>query len=287
MDSIKTNISSDPNERLQAILNKIQTIQSNVASINTEMESLRISIDQNEQTRLRLSSIKNIDIKDLTKRHKQLSKQYEQLTASKEMLSDLSMQYQSLQSQHIQVQQKLKSLQDAYQQYLNTMEEITKHTVLDNKYKIISEATSSTKGKPVYAIKDTMHQALQISNRLLNVMYDGEIELLPPIIDETSFTLPFRCGINTSDDIKTGSQSESTLLSLALSMSLASMLTHYNVFLLDECDGYLDTSMRDAFVTMLQDIMTTLKMDQMFIISHSIQPGQYDHIVHVIDISHD
>jgi ABC-type molybdenum transport system ATPase subunit/photorepair protein PhrA len=72
-----------------------------------------------------------------------------------------------------------------------------------------------------------------------------------------------------------------------LSMSLASMLTHYNVFLLDECDGYLDTSMRDAFVTMLQDIMTTLKMDQMFIISHSIQPGQYDHIVHVIDISHD
>jgi DNA repair exonuclease SbcCD ATPase subunit len=223
----------------------------------------------------------------LTKRHKQLSKQYEQLTASKQMLSDLSMQYQSLQSQHIQVQQKLKSLQDAYQQYLNTMEEITKHTVLDNKYKIISEATSSTKGKPVYAIKDTMHQALQISNRLLNVMYDGEIELLPPVIDETSFTLPFRCGINTSDDIKTGSQSESTLLSLALSMSLASMLTHYNVFLLDECDGYLDTSMRDAFVTMLQDIMTTLKMDQMFIISHSIQPGQYDHIVHVIDISHD
>lgn len=287
MDSVKTNISSDPNERLQAILNKIQTIQSNVTSINAEMESLRTSIDQNEQTRLRLSSIKNIDIKDLTKRHKQLSKQYEQLTASKQMLSDLSTQYQSLQSQHIQVQQKLKSLQDAYQQYLNTMEEITKHTVLDNKYKIISEATSSTKGKPVYAIKDTMHQALQISNRLLNVMYDGEIELLPPIIDETSFTLPFRCGINTSDDIKTGSQSESTLLSLALSMSLASMLTHYNVFLLDECDGYLDTSMRDAFVTMLQDIMTTLKMDQMFIISHSIQPGQYDHIVHVIDISHD
>jgi DNA repair exonuclease SbcCD ATPase subunit len=190
-----------------------------------------------------------------------------------------------LQMQSVTTQ--LQTLQDANKQYITTVREIDRHQLQDQRYKIIAEATSPTKGKPVSAIKDKMYQALLIANRLLNVMYDGEIELLTPTIDETMFTLPFRCGINTSNDIKTGSQSESTLLSLALSLSLASTLTHYNVFLLDECDGYLDMTMRDAYITMLQDIMSTLKMEQMFIISHSIQPNQYTHIVHTIDISHD
>jgi hypothetical protein len=31
--------------------------------------------------------------------------------------------------------------------------------------------------------------------------------------------------------------------------------------------------------------MSVLKMEQMFIISHSTQPGQYDHAVHVINIT--
>jgi hypothetical protein len=43
--------------------------------------------------------------------------------------------------------------------------------------------------------------------------------------------------------------------------------------------------MRDSFLMMLQEIMSVLKMEQMFIISHSTQPGAYDHTVHVINIS--
>jgi DNA repair exonuclease SbcCD ATPase subunit len=72
---------------------------------------------------------------------------------------------------------------------------------------------------------------------------------------------------------------------LALSLSLASSLTAYNVPLIDEMDAALDAEMRDSFLMMLQEIMSVLKMEQMFIISHSTQPGAYDHAVHVIDIS--
>ena len=156
---------------------------------------------------------------------------------------------------------------------------------MDERYKIIAEATSSTKGKPVIAIRDKIHEALSIANRLLNVIYDGEIELLRPVIDETTFTLPFRCGTNKSDDIRTGSQSESTLLSLALSLSLASVLTPYQDYLVDELDAYIDANTRDTFVLMLNEMMSILKVEQIFLISHSIQPGQYSHIVHTIDIS--
>ena len=124
-----------------------------------------------------------------------------------------------------------------------------------------------------------------MTNRLLDVMYDGEIEMLQPTIDETTFTLPFRCGANTSEDIRYGSQSESTLLALALSLSLSSSLSSYNIPLVDEIDAYLDSQIRDGFILMLQEIMTTLNMEQLFLISHNIYPGQYKHVVQTVNIS--
>jgi ABC-type molybdenum transport system ATPase subunit/photorepair protein PhrA len=68
-------------------------------------------------------------------------------------------------------------------------------------------------------------------------------------------------------------------------MSLASTLTPYNVFLIDECDGYLDTNAKDGFVSMLQEIMIRLNVEQLFIISHSVGADQYPHVVDTVDIS--
>ena len=135
------------------------------------------------------------------------------------------------------------------------------------------------------AIRDTVDRAIHTANQLLDVMYDHEIELLRPIIDETHFSLPFRCGNNKSNDIRYGSQSESTLLSLALSLSLAASLTTFNIPLVDEIDAYLDISIRDDFILMLESMMNKLGMEQMFLISHNLQKGQFSHIVQTIDIS--
>ena len=99
---------------------------------------------------------------------------------------------------------------------MKTISDIEIHNVNDSIYKAIAESTSSTKGKPVIAIRDTVTRALNMTNQLLHVMYEDEIKMLRPIIDETQFTLPFRCGFNESSDIRYGSQSESTLLSLVL-----------------------------------------------------------------------
>ena len=67
-------------------------------------------------------------------------------------------------------------------------------------------------------------------------------------------------------------------------MSLASNLTPYNIFIIDELDAFLDFEVSDGFVLMMNDIMTTLQMEQLFIISHKLQPGQYDHCVHTFDL---
>ena len=152
-------------------------------------------------------------------------------------------------------------------------------------YHIIAEATSSTKGKPVLAIREEIERALFMTNRLLDIMFDGEIEMLSPIINENDFSLPFRSGSHTSKDVRYGSQSEASILSLALSLSLASSLTVDMVGLLDETDSAIDQAFKDSYVLMLSEIMTTLNMEQMFIISHNITPGQYENIVHVLNIT--
>jgi chromosome segregation ATPase len=232
-----------------------------------------------------LSQIKHINITDVTRRKQQIDELINKLDSAQSEYSRLSYEYNEQCNQLNILNGELKMLTDAHTQYTNTMKEIDKHDSMNGRYKVIAEATSSTKGKPVIAIRDTVNNALSLTNRLLDIMYDGEIELLEPTIDETSFTLPFRCGSHTSSDIRYGSQSESTLLSLALELSLVSSLTPHVYALVDEIDAYLDAAMHGSFLMMLQEMMATLKMEQMFLISHNVQPGQYDHIVHTIDLS--
>ena len=74
------------------------------------------------------------------------------------------------------------------------------------------------------------------------------------------------------------------MISLTLSLSLASSLTKYNIRLLDEIDGFMDQQSAEVFVLMLNEMIGTLGIDQMFIISHKMAPHAHDEIVHVLDI---
>lgn len=272
-------------DAINEINNKIDGLLKKDVELGEKISTLTNQIDDNDRRRLMLSQIKHINIADVTRRKQQLDELINKLDSAQSEYSRLSYEYNEQCNQLNILNGELKMLTDAHTQYTNTMKEIDKHDSMNGKYKVIAEATSSTKGKPVIAIRDTVNSALTLTNRLLDIMYDGEIELLEPTIDETSFTLPFRCGSHTSTDVRYGSQSESTLLSLALELSLVSSLTPHVYALIDEIDAYLDTAMHESFLMMLQEMMATLKMEQMFLISHNVQPGQYDHIVHTIDLS--
>jgi DNA repair exonuclease SbcCD ATPase subunit len=272
-------------ESIDDLIKEINQITSQMDQMEKELNEITEKGKINDQHRMMLSQVQHIDIIDKTKQKQKLETLQKQLTDAENQYAMLQTDYSNKIQLFRTLQTELKILQDAYMQYQTTENEIQKHLENDKKYKIIAEATSSTKGKPVIAIRDKVNDAMIMTNRLLDVMYDGEIELLEPIIDETSFTLPFRCGTNQSNDIRYGSQSESTLLSLALSLSLASSLTEYKIPLIDEIDAYLDAHMRDSFLLMLQEIMVTLGMEQMFLISHSILPDQYEHIVSSINLS--
>ena len=285
IDRIKSIIPETTENNSSTIQNQILELTKQRDELKATIDSLQAKLDDIDRKRVLLTDIKNIDITSVESRRVKLKNAFDSLTLAETSYNQLLHDYQAISSTVQTCQQEYDILEKAHGQYVKTVEEIELHNNDDRIYKVIAEATSSTKGKPVIAIRDTVNHALNLTNILLKIMYDNEIQLMNPIINETEFTLPFRCGINKSADIRYGSQSESTLLSLAFSLSLASMMCPYTVFLLDEVDGYLDANAKDGFVLMLQEIMIKLNVEQMFIISHSVGADQYPHAVQTIDIS--
>ena len=278
-------IVDDNKDGIDVVQTMIQNTTQKRDALDEQIASLTKTISDHDRKRLTLSSIQKIDIGSIEQQIAKLDKTIASLHDAESECAINANTYQTKLSKFELLQTELDQLEKAFDQYVKTNTEIEQHTANDERYKAIAEATSSTKGMPVIAIRDTVHRAIATANRLLQVMYDDEIELLKPVIDESSFMLPFRCGGNKSMDIKYGSQSESTLLSLALSLSLASSLTSYKIPLVDEIDAYLDASIRDDFILMLSAMMQTLGIEQMFLISHNLQKGQFEHIVNTIDLS--
>lgn len=279
---IPTDIDMDASSMISR---EISELEQKKTAIRSDIDRIQQQLRNVDNQRLMLSSIKNIDISSLEKRKAQLQHTISLLEDDEATYNSQSIQYTEISSQLQQCQIELDELDKANSQYIKTLSEIEHHSANDSLYKIIAESTSSTKGKPVITIRDTVHRAMNMTNQLLHVMYEDEIQLLKPTINESEFTLPFRCGVNHSSDIRYGSQSENTLLSLALSLSLAASMSPYNVYLIDEIDAYLDQAAKDGFVMMLQEIMVKLNSEQIFVISHSVGADQYPHVVHTIDIS--
>lgn len=287
IETIKSTLieSSDSINAINELDEKINECRTKINDLEVKINNL-VNVQQtNDNKRMLLSRIQHVNIAELTVQYSKLSELMNKLQTSENEFNSIQSMYNEAVTEKNALSGRLKTVSEVYNQFRSNEAEINSYTDSNKLYKIISEATSSTKGKPVIAIKETVEHAMKMTNRLLDIMYDGDIELLEPIINETAFDLPFRSGSHTSYDIRYGSQSESTLLSLALELSIVSSLTSFNIPLIDEIDAYIDSQMHSSFVLMLEAMMNVLKMDQMFLISHNLEPDQYDHIVHTINLS--
>lgn len=273
---LSTNNTNNNDDIINELNNKINDLQTQLTSINTNISNINISIENNEKMRVNVSHIKNINISELTSKREKLLKMSLLLKEYEDKRFILSQQYNSLTNEVNQLNTELDTLDKANYQYVNTMKDIENQLIENNQFKVIAEATSSTKGKPVILIKDTVERAISLTNKIVKCIYtDDEIQLLRPTIDEDSFILPFRNGINKSPDLMYGSQSESAMLSMSLSLALGISLTKYNVVLLDEMDAYLDHDMKYGYYMMLDEMLTVLNLDQIFVISHGDVPNTY------------
>lgn len=258
----------DTAETLKILSDQISSKTTESNELMNRINMLTNDISINDRKRMLLSQIKHVNLDDVQKKYQKYLNMNAILSTSISEHDSLESEYYNINNTLVGVNEELKELKRTYEQVIEASDKITSLSADDNMYRIIAEATSSTKGKPVLAIREEIENALIMTNRLLDVMYDGEIEMLTPTIDENNFLLPFRSGSHTSKDVRYGSQSESCLISLALSLSLASSLTKGMIPLLDEIDSPLDIDMIPRCMDMLLEMLIMLKCEQCFVISH-------------------
>lgn len=117
-----------------------------------------------------------------------------------------------------------------------------------------------------------MDQTLDLANQLLGMMFGGQYTLLKYVINDSEFRLPFIGNGLTVDDISSGSTSQVCIMGMIINLVLRNQAsTKYNITSLDEIDGGLDHNNRYLFVDILQKIIDILHIDQLFIISHSVE----------------
>ena len=117
-----------------------------------------------------------------------------------------------------------------------------------------------------------MSKTLEICNQILAMMFNGEYRLLDFIINENEFRIPFIGSRLPVDDISSGSTSQICIMGMIINLVLAHQASStFNIPKLDEVDGGLDHRNRYEFINTLYSILPMLNIEQVFIVSHSME----------------
>jgi DNA repair exonuclease SbcCD ATPase subunit len=117
-----------------------------------------------------------------------------------------------------------------------------------------------------------MNKTLDLANQLLGMIFQGQYKLLEYVINQDEFRMPFIGNGLIVDDISSGSTSQVCIMGMIINLVLLNQAsTKYNITRLDEIDGGLDHQNRYMFVDILQKIIQILNIEQLFIISHSVE----------------
>lgn len=275
---------TDPSSAINDINTKLQSLDEQRENLLRDKTRIEGEIAKNDTNRKIVSQLNGVNIGEI---HTKIDKLNETINTLKQLESSHSEQYslyQELMFKQKTISSELESLQADDNQCKQTMNELMTNKERDNICKIISDATSSTKGLPVVMIHNTLEESVKIANHLLNVIYDGSVHLNEVEVSESTLNIPFTHDLVTSNDIRYGSQSESTIFALVLSLALSTQLSNYNIILVDEIDAYLDHEFKDKFILMLDEVTRLLNIDQVFMISHNINTDQFANIINRINL---
>lgn len=134
---------------------------------------------------------------------------------------------------------------------------------------------SQTGGNSIQAeyVKMYMNDIITTCNSLLKYMFNGELVLQLPVIEDKEFSIPFIGPFGmVVPDISKGSTAQKCMIGLAFNCaSMMRMSSKYNLFRLDEIDGGLDTSNRYGFITALNYLLDITNAEQCIMISHNME----------------
>lgn len=164
-----------------------------------------------------------------------------------------------------------KTLETKINDYNKLIKERAKLTQELSDLTMISETASTKKGIPVIYMKKYLGKIQKTANKLLEIIYEDKLKLAKFNVTQDTFEVPYLKNGRKIPDIKYASQSEISLVTMALSFALSNKAAgKYNILLLDEIDAGLDEENRLAFLKMLYKQMMELNAEQIFIISQNL-----------------
>jgi DNA repair exonuclease SbcCD ATPase subunit len=258
---------------------KINTIKENILKLETEVSEHKKEIDHLH------------DINDSILNMESLKSQISELQASRDkMLDKLDIMHSNFDKSLI-LQDKSRTIYERMNERKDSLKEVndsisklsTKLSDIEStraefgslirKQEIINllkEAASSKKGIPLVYVQIFLDDCVDIINELISMVFDDAIEIKEFKITEKEFFIPYyKNGIEISD-VKTASQGERAIISLALSFALMRKgVAKYNILLLDEIDGALYSKDREKFLMILAQQIHAINAEQVFLITHN------------------
>ena len=272
---------------------QIDSIETQICEANETVQSgkelisrLQEKLDEDERTLESYRDLKETFEKydSLKEEHKKLSLDFESYKFYKTLIQNTEKELLESRATIDNINSEIQLLVSRIDQYKTLKKELDLYNKKYDEMTLVKEALSSKKGMSLYYIKSYLGNTEEITNELLDIAYNGQIYIDNFKITPTEFTIPFYNKGHLIRDVKYASQGEISFLSIALSFGLASQtLKKYNIMLLDEIDGPLDTTNREKFIRIMENQIERIGSEQSFLITHNDMFSSYP--VDVLDLS--
>ena len=241
---------NDSAERILSKLKEIKSINEELALLNEKKENLRIKFNEVKD---QIKTVKD-KMDDINSIKEDLEKTEESITPLNDAINNIKYNLSNI----VQYQQELQESSDKF-----------------DKITFIKNACSPGNGMGIQSeyIKRYMNDIIIECNSMLGYMFNEQIKLDVPVINEKQFSLPFMGpGGLIVPDISGGSTAQKCMIGLVFScVAMMKSSLKYNIPRFDEIDGGLDQGNRIRFIGVLNQVLDFMHSEQCVICSHNVE----------------
>lgn len=168
---------------------------------------------------------------------------------------------------HNEILYKLRYSFDLFNEYIHELETLEGNY---SRLETLKKHCSPTSGIQIIFIDLYINKILEMANSLLSMFFGGEFVIQPFKITDKEFQIPVKGNGLLIDDISSLSASQMTIVNMCISFAIMMhSSSKLNILRLDEMDAPLDGENSRIFPDLVNKVMSTLKCEQAFIITHS------------------
>ena len=264
--------------QLDTIMLDIEMYSEKITDLKQQIHADEEIIDHNKKTMEVSQELYDTFTKydELEEEKKRLTDEWNRYLKASTTMKDSSNELHKVKLEMDYLSGKIQDMKLSIIQYKEIQKDLNTYSKVFDEMTLIKESLSSNKGIPLRYVKNYLGNTVEITNELLDIVYDGTIYIDKFKIAQNEFTIPFYNKGKVLRDVKLASQGERSFISIALAFALSSQtMKDYNIMLLDEMDSTLDIRSKEKFLKILENQIDRIHAEQCFFITHSNMFSSY------------